>query len=100
MACYDVLQFIMESGAKTCKELLRQGVLGIKLKTMLPRDPSGKTGPKKPLPDHMSIVELQNEIPATTNFEQKGEKLESVPQHYGVSLAAGLGVWMLLYKDL
>merc|ERR1712157_286958 len=31
--------------------LLRQGVLGIKVKIMLPWDPSGKIGPKKPLPD-------------------------------------------------
>merc|ERR1711915_62433 len=36
--------------------LLRQGVLGIKVKIMLPHDPSGKTGPKTPLPDHVSIV--------------------------------------------
>merc|ERR1712200_403652 len=36
---------------------LRQGVLGIKVKIMLPWDPTGKTGPKKPLPDHVSIVE-------------------------------------------
>ena len=37
--------------------LLRQGVLGIKVKIMLPHDPQGKIGPKKPLPDHVSIVE-------------------------------------------
>merc|ERR1712080_111482 len=37
--------------------LLRQGVLGIKVKIMLPWDPSGKIGPKRPLPDHVSIVE-------------------------------------------
>merc|ERR1711974_39293 len=37
--------------------LLRQGVLGIKVKIMLPWDPQGKCGPKKPLPDHVSIVE-------------------------------------------
>ncbi|OBS78437.1 hypothetical protein A6R68_19175, partial [Neotoma lepida] len=36
--------------------LLRQGVLGIKMKILLPWDPSGKIGPKKPLPDHESIV--------------------------------------------
>ena len=37
--------------------LLRQGVLGIKVKIMLPHDPQGKVGPKKPLPDHVAIVE-------------------------------------------
>merc|ERR1719228_1296920 len=42
--------------------LLRQGVLGIKVKIMLPHDPSGKTGPKTPLPDHVSIVEPKEEI--------------------------------------
>ena len=32
-------------------------VLGIKVKIMLPHDPQGKVGPKKPLPDHIAIVE-------------------------------------------
>merc|ERR1712135_102956 len=76
-ACYGVLRFIMESGAKGCEVvvsgklrgqrakamkfvdglmihsgapvrhvLLRQGVLGIKVKIMLPWDPNGKIGPK------------------------------------------------------
>ncbi|EDM18394.1 rCG40478, isoform CRA_d [Rattus norvegicus] len=53
--------------------LLRQGVLGIKVKIMLPWDPSGKIGPKKPLPDHVSIVEPKDEIlPTTPISEQKG----------------------------
>ncbi|CAI5773538.1 40S ribosomal protein S3 [Podarcis lilfordi] len=98
-ACYGVLRFIMESGAKGCEVvvsgklrgqraksmkfvdglmihsgdpvnyyvdtavrhvLLRQGVLGIKVKIMLPWDPSGKIGPKKPLPDH---AQSQNSPP-------------------------------------
>lgn len=29
------------------------GVLGIKVKIMLPHDPTGKSGPKKPLPDQV-----------------------------------------------
>merc|ERR1711982_302182 len=113
-ACYGVLRFIMESGAKGCEVvvsgklrgqraksmkfvdglmihtgepcneyvntavrhvLLRQGVLGIKVKIMLPFDPTGKTGPKKPLPDNVSIVEpKEEEIPATPISEQKGAK--------------------------
>merc|ERR1712079_542885 len=103
-ACYGVLRFIMESGAKGCEVvvsgklrgqrakamkfvgglmihsgdpcndyvdtacrhvLLRQGVLGIKVKIMLPWDPTGKIGPKKPLPDHVSIVEPKEEQPIT-----------------------------------
>ncbi|KAI3354152.1 hypothetical protein L3Q82_018481 [Scortum barcoo] len=115
-ACYGVLRFIMESGAKGCEVvvsgklrgqraksmkfvdglmihsgdpvnyyvdtavrhvLLRQGVLGIKVKIMLPWDPSGKIGPKKPLPDHVSIVEPKEEtLPTTPISEQKGAKPE------------------------
>ncbi|XP_062087794.1 small ribosomal subunit protein uS3y-like isoform X2 [Humulus lupulus] len=93
-ACYGVLRFVMESGAKGCevivsgklraqraksmkfkdgymissgqpvKEyidsavrhvLLRQGVLGIKVKIMLDWDPKGKQGPTTPLPDLVTI---------------------------------------------
>ncbi|CAH6779425.1 unknown_gene_8977 [Phodopus roborovskii] len=110
-ACYGVLRFIMESGlrgqrVKSMKfvdglmihsgdpvnyyvdtavhhVLLRQGVLGIKVKIMLPWDPSGKIGPKKPLPDHVSIVEPKEEIlPTTPISEQKGRKPEppAMPQ--------------------
>lgn len=42
--------------------LLRQGVLGIKVKIMLPWDPNGKIGPKRPLPDNVSVVEPKEEI--------------------------------------
>ena len=44
---------------------------------MLPWDPSGKMGPKKPLPDHVSIVEPKEEhIPANPYSESKGGKAE------------------------
>uniref|UniRef100_A0A2K6GF90 DNA-(apurinic or apyrimidinic site) lyase n=1 Tax=Propithecus coquereli TaxID=379532 RepID=A0A2K6GF90_PROCO len=57
--------------------LLPQGVLGIKVKTMLPWDPTGRTGPKKPLPDHLSIVKPKDEIlPTTPILGQKGGKPE------------------------
>ncbi|KAK9512526.1 hypothetical protein O3M35_000929 [Rhynocoris fuscipes] len=95
-ACYGVLNFIMESGAKgatiivsgklrgqraksmkftdgvmihagnACKDyigvatrhvLLRQGILGIKVQIMYRWDPSGKLGPKKPIPDHVSVIQ-------------------------------------------
>merc|ERR1711972_583464 len=118
-ACYGVVRFIMESGAKGCEVVvsgklrgqraksmkftdgfmihsgypiqeyidmavrhvyLRQGVLGIKVKIMLPWDPTGKTGPKKPLPDHVSIVEPKDEAPiGAPSSEQKGGKPEVVP---------------------
>jgi len=35
--------------------LLRQGVIGIRVAIMLPFDPTGKTGPAKPLPDNIVI---------------------------------------------
>merc|ERR1712087_535441 len=113
-ACYGVVRFVMESGAKgvecvvsgklrgqrakamkfvdglmihsgdpvneyvdmACRHvLLRQGVLGIKVKIMLPWDPSGKIGPKKPLPDHVSIVEPKEEtLPPNPFSETKAAK--------------------------
>eukprot|EP00961_Rhodomonas_salina_P023183 311416-Rhodomonas_salina.1 len=35
---------------------MKQGVLGIRLKIMLPHDPEGKNGPKTPLPDTVTIL--------------------------------------------
>jgi len=95
-ACYGVLRFIMESGARGCEVIvsgklrgqraksmkftdgvmihsgqpvndyiqqavrhveLRQGVIGIKVKIMLPHDPKGQMGPRTPLPDQVEIKE-------------------------------------------
>jgi small subunit ribosomal protein S3e len=94
-ACYGILRFVMESGAKGCEVivsgklraqraksmkftdgfmihagqpaqdyiesavrhvLLRQGVLGLKVKIMLPWDPEGKIGPKRQIPDVVTIL--------------------------------------------
>ena len=42
---------------------------------MLPWDPSGKIGPRRPLPDHVSIVEPKDEpVPQQPYSEQKGAK--------------------------
>merc|ERR1711936_860664 len=101
-ACYGVLRFIMESGAKGCEVvisgklrgqraeamkftdglmihtghpvteyvdtavrhvMLRQGVIGLKVKIMLPHDPTGKVGPKTPYPDIVEIREPKEEEP-------------------------------------
>lgn len=52
-----------------------KGVLGIKVKIMLPWDPTGKTGPRHPLPDHVSIVEPKDEAPPAQPYsEAKGVK--------------------------
>uniref|UniRef100_A0A2K6JTT5 40S ribosomal protein S3 n=1 Tax=Rhinopithecus bieti TaxID=61621 RepID=A0A2K6JTT5_RHIBE len=50
---------------------VRHGVLGIKVKIMLPWDPIGKIGHKKPLPDHMSIMEPKDEILPTTPSQNR-----------------------------
>lgn len=42
---------------------------------MLPWDPQGKIGPKKPLPDHVTIAEPKEEQVVTTPYsDQKGGK--------------------------
>lgn len=41
--------------------LLRQGVLGIKVKIMRGSDPEGKAGPQKTLPDSVTIIEPKEE---------------------------------------
>jgi small subunit ribosomal protein S3e len=113
-ACYGVLRFVMESGAKGCEVvvsgklrgqraksmkfvdgwmihagdptndyvdtavrhvLLRQGVLGIKVKIMLPWDAAGKKGPKRHLPDHVNILEPKEEsLPVAPFSETKQDK--------------------------
>jgi small subunit ribosomal protein S3e len=47
---------------------------------MLPWDPSGKTGPKKPLPDNVSVVEPKEEIlPLFPSSEIKSVKPDAAP---------------------
>lgn len=41
--------------------MLRQGVLGVKVKIMRGSDPEGKMGPRKPLPDIVTIIEPKEE---------------------------------------
>jgi small subunit ribosomal protein S3e len=41
--------------------LLRQGVLGIKVKIMRGSDPEGKAGPQKTLPDAVTVIEPKDE---------------------------------------
>merc|ERR1711904_539815 len=108
-ACYGVLRFIMESGAKGCEVvvsgklraaraksmkftdgfmihsgqpvndfidtaprhvLLRQGVLGIKVKIMRGSDPEGKAGPQKSLPDSVTIIDPKEEQPVVQPMSQ------------------------------
>eukprot|EP00127_Corallochytrium_limacisporum_P003796 Clim_evm10s153 gene=Clim_evmTU10s153 len=54
--------------------LLRQGVLGIKVKIMLPHDPSGKQGPRKPLPDVIQILDPKEEVTPTVPTSENRTK--------------------------
>jgi len=111
-ACYGVLRFVMESGAKGCEVvvsgklraaraksmkftdgfmihsgqpsrdfvdyavrhvLLKQGVLGIKVKIMKGWDPKGELGPKRPLPDTVTILEAPpDKLVGEPTSESKG----------------------------
>ena len=57
--------------------MLRQGVLGVKVKIMCEQDPTGKNGPKHPLPDKITFIEPKDEpdviVPTSENFGDKGE---------------------------
>jgi small subunit ribosomal protein S3e len=50
--------------------LLRQGVLGIKVKIMRGSDPEGKAGPSKTLPDSVTIIEPKEEQPVVQPMSQ------------------------------
>ncbi|KAI0222892.1 40S ribosomal protein S3 [Massospora cicadina] len=59
--------------------LMRQGVLGLKVKIMLDWDPTGKNGPKKPLPDMVTILEPKEEAavvePISEDFKRPEESV-------------------------
>jgi len=54
--------------------MLRQGVLGIKVKIMKDQDPTGKAGPKNPLPDMVHILDAKEELPITQPTSQDFQK--------------------------
>jgi len=105
-ACYGVVRFIMENGAKGCEViisgklraqrakamkfkdgylistgepkkhyiseacrhvLMRQGVLGVRVRIMLGYDPEGKQGTSYPLPDNIVIHEPKDDAPIATS---------------------------------
>lgn len=58
--------------------LLRQGVLGIKVKIMRGSDPEGKSGPQKSLPDTVTVIDPKEEAPVTQPTSQDyGAKAEA-----------------------
>jgi len=121
-ACYGVLRYIMENGAKgveltingklrgqrakgmkfkdgymiksghavtyyvdeaTRHILLKQGVLGIKVKIMLPYDPTGKNGPKKNMSDVITIESPKTEEPLPLPPKQGFAQNVNVDQNQG-----------------
>ena len=48
---------------------LSTGVLGIRVKIMLPWDPNNKNGPKRPLPDNVSILEPKEDVPVSEELK-------------------------------
>ena len=53
---------------------LRQGVIGIKVKIMLPHDPKGQVGPKNPLPDLITIKEPRDDVKPVTPYSEHREQ--------------------------
>ncbi|GAA6048024.1 hypothetical protein NBRC10513_003708 [Rhodotorula toruloides] len=117
-ACYGVLRFVMESGAKGCEVvvsgklraaraksmkftdgfmlhsgqpardfvdsatrhvLMRQGVLGIKVKIMKPWDPEGRIGPAKPLPDVVTISEPKPDVEFSQQVQSVNVGAANIP---------------------
>src|SRR4051794_7573681 len=71
--------------------LLRQGVLGIKVKIMRGSDPEGKAGPNKSLPDTVTIIEPKEEQPILApNSQDYGAKAaQNIPQPEGQTEEGG-----------
>ncbi|CCM01957.1 uncharacterized protein FIBRA_04030 [Fibroporia radiculosa] len=60
--------------------MLRQGVLGIKVKIMKGTDPDGQSGPRKPLPDSVQILEPPlDKIVAEPTSEQREPAVVAPP---------------------
>uniref|UniRef100_A0A251UXQ9 Putative ribosomal protein S3 n=1 Tax=Helianthus annuus TaxID=4232 RepID=A0A251UXQ9_HELAN len=102
-ACYGVLRFVMENGAKGCEVIVSgklraqraksmkfkdgyMGVLGIKVKIMLDWDPTGKLGPKTPLPDNVVVIHMPKEGRCCGTPTKRGPK---EVEEYGPPLVMG-----------
>jgi len=68
--------------AATTNALLRQGIVGIKVKIMLPHDWSGKLGPKTPQPDVIKVYEPKEDDAMTPSTAP------AIPQSAPASAAA------------
>jgi small subunit ribosomal protein S3e len=59
--------------------MMKQGVLGVRLKIMLPSDPEGKNGPKTPFPDTVVIMDPKEDKPPVQAAKGADEKAYSTP---------------------
>jgi len=63
--------------------LLKQGILGIKVRIMLPHDPTGKNGPAVNLSDVITIKEPKSEeplnVPPKQGFAQQMDSSSATP---------------------
>merc|ERR1711939_113974 len=74
----ESLRYKLLIDSATRHVLLRQGVLGIKVKIMRGSDPEGKAGPQKSLPDSVTIIDPKEEQPV----------VQPMSQDYGAKAAA------------
>jgi len=113
-ACYGVMRYVMENGAKGCEIVisgklraqrakamkfrdgymiksgdainhyidyatrhiqLKQGTLGIRVKIMLPHDPTGKEGSSVRLPDVVHVMEPKEETVSKTPLQPYGQNV-------------------------
>jgi len=52
--------------------MMRQGILGVKVKILMAYDPEGKMGPSTPMPDHVVIHEPKEDVvPETQPYAQE-----------------------------
>merc|ERR1712100_47747 len=61
------------------ERVMNQGVLGVRLKIMLPHDPEGKNGPKTPLPDTVTIMDPKEDKPPVQAPKGADEKASFAP---------------------
>jgi len=62
--------------------MMRQGIIGVRVKIMLPHDPSGKLGPKQPIPDTIVIKEPKEDESAVApvgSIKTYGQSMEKAP---------------------
>ncbi|KAJ2667929.1 40S ribosomal protein S3, partial [Coemansia sp. RSA 1285] len=58
---------------------MKQGVLGIKVKIMLDHDPTGRVGPKNPLPDVITILDNDGKDEVSVDAPVSESKIAAEP---------------------